>query len=154
MKTLTINLSSIPEESELDFNCKFNSMILSLVETLHLFIFNNQLDSNNNSDKYIEVRNELINTIFSIISLPYENSNKSYNSFLIQLKTKSCGIFLDMLSYITSESIQKANLRFEITSELETSLCNFFRENFIQFFVEYNRWYKSDIIDKDKENKE
>ena len=154
LKTLTINLSSIPEESELDFNCKFNSMILSLVETLHLFIFNNQLDSNNNSDKYIEVRNELINTIFSIISLPYENSNKSYNSFLIQLKTKSCGIFLDMLSYITSESIQKANLRFEITSELETSLCNFFRENFIQFFVEYNRWYKSDIIDKDKENKE
>lgn len=154
LKTLTINLTSIPEDSELDFNFKFNTMILSLVETLHLFIFNNQLDANNNSDKYIEVRNEFINTLFSIISLPYEKNSKSYNSFLIQLKTKSCGIFLDMLTYITSEKIQKATLRFEITSELENSLCTFFRENFIQFFVEYNRWYKSDIIDKDKENKE
>ena len=152
LKIISINLSKIPTKYQINSNFKFNSLVLSLIETLHLFIFNIQCESSSESDKYTEVRNDIINTIFSIVAIQYEKEDKVYNDYLLQLKTKAVGIFLDTLTYISSDKLSKNHLKFDITPELEDYLIDFIRDNFISFFVEYNRWFKKELINKNSEN--
>ena len=152
IKILTISLKSNYSKVDLSFHFKFNRIILSLIETLHLFLFtieqsNSKLNTsevNNSINEYIDLRNNILNTIFSIANIDYLEDNQLYNNHLLVLKSNGIGIVFDMLTIINRENMTNKNLKFSINSEIENFLINFIRNNFIKFFYDYNKYLKGD----------
>ena len=121
-------------------------MLLTLIETLNIFLFT-KLESENNStqiNEYCNLRNDIYNLFFSIINMNYNEDNFTYNNHILIIKTKAIGIFLDSLVFVCNDNIKNKALKFEITSQIENLLIEFIRENFIKFFIDYNKYFKND----------
>ena len=156
LKILSLNLSLLPSNNKLSFNFKFNKLLLTLIETLHIHLFSKEEENvslNTSKDKnednnsliaYCILRNDIYNLFFSLVNMDYNEENLLYNNNLLILKTKAIGIFLDSLVFVCNENIINENLKFKVTSEIENLLTEFIRNNFIKFFLDYNKYLKND----------
>ena len=127
---------------------EYNKSIISLIETIHLFLFNLVEIGKFDVDEYLNIRNDIFNTIFSLISIEYSNVNKLYNNFLLVLKTKSIGFFFDSLVVICNYKIENVNYCFKLTKPVEDFIMNFIRENFIVYFYNFNKYFMKEINEK------
>ena len=155
LKILSLNLSSIPSNEKLLFNFKFNKMILTLIETLNIFLFT-KLESKNKLiqiNEYCNLRNDIYNLFFSIINMNYNESNFTYNNHILIIKTKVIGIFLDSLVFVSNDNIKNQDLKFIITTQIENLLIQFMRDNFIKFFIDYNKYLKNNNEIENDSNK-
>ena len=157
VKILSLNLSLLPSNNKLTFHFKFNKILLTLIETLHIHLFSKEeenLSLNTSKDKneennnslinYCILRNDIYNFFFSLVHMDYNEENLLYNNNILILKTKAIGIFLDSLVFVCSDNIINENLKFKVTPEIENLLTEFIRNNFIKFFLDYNKYLKND----------
>ena len=154
LKLLSLNLISIPEDRELYFSFEYSKSIVSLIETIHLFLFNLVEIGRFESDEYLRLRNDVFNTVFSLISIEYSSSNRLYNNFLLVLKTKSIGFFLDSLVVICSHKIENASFGFRLTKPVEDFVLSFVRENFVVYFYNFNKFFLKEVNESEFEEKE
>ena len=120
-----------------EFNYNYMVSILNLIDTLHLKLFNNNIEFRENIKEYIDIRNRIITILFYIISLSYLNEDsKTYNSFLYLIKGKSLGLFLDIYMVTTHDKIAVNELHYELIPNLMSIFYIFIRNNFIQFLWE------------------
>ena len=121
----------------LEFNYNYIISLLNIIDTLHLKLFNNNVEFKENINDYIEIRNRLITMLFYIMSLAYmEKEEKSYNSFLYLLKGKCLGLFLDIYMITTHDKLQVRELHYELIPNLISIFYIFVRNNFIRFLWE------------------
>ena len=155
IKILSLNLNLLPSNNKIFFNFKFNKLLLTLIETLHIHLFSKEeeiISLNTSKDKneennslidYCNLRNDIYNLFFSILQMDYKEENLLYNNNILILKTKTIGIFLDSLIFVCSENIINENLKFKVTPEIENLLTEFISNNFIKFFLDYNKYLKN-----------
>ena len=127
-----------PDNKIIQFNYNYMISLLNLLDTLHLKLFNNNVEYKENINEYIEIRNRLITVLFYIMSLSYiqEEDSKTYNSFLYLLKGKCLGMFLDIYMITTHEKILINELKYELIPNLMSIFYIFVRNNFIRFLWE------------------
>ena len=121
----------------IEFNYNYITSLLNLIDTLHLRLFNNNIEYRENINEYIEIRNRIVTMLFYIMSLSFSiDDNKTYNSFLYLIKGKCLGLFLDIYMLTTHEKIQINELQFELIPNLMSIFYIFVRNNFIRFLWE------------------
>lgn len=135
-KIYNFNKNYITDMNNLnDIEFSFNYMIslLNLIDTLHLKLFNNNVEFKENISEYAEIRNKIITILFYILSLSYSDDNKTYNSFLYLIKGKCLGIFLDIYMITTHDKLVVSELKYELIPNLMSIFYIFVRNNFIRF---------------------
>lgn len=135
-KIYNFNKSFITDVNINDIEFSFNYMIslLNLIDTLHIKLFNNNVEFKENIGEYVEIRNRIITILFYIISLSFSSDdNKTYNSFLYLIKGKCLGIFLDIYLITTHDKLAVSELKYELIPNLMSIFYIFVRNNFIRF---------------------
>ena len=119
----------------MEFNYNYVISLLNLIDTLHLKLFNNNVEYKENINEYIEIRNRIITMLFYIMSINYsqEEDNKLYNSFLYLIKGKCIGLFLDIYMVTTHDKLFVNELKYELIPNLMSIFYIFVRNNFIRF---------------------
>ena len=118
----------------LEFNYNYVISLLNIIDTLHLKLFNNNVEYKENINEYIEIRNRMITMLFYIMSISYSNEkDKTYNSFLYLIKGKSLALFLDIYMVTTHSNLQVRELQYELIPNLMSIFYIFVRNNFIRF---------------------
>ena len=118
----------------LEFNYNYIISLLNIIDTLHLRLFNNNVEFKENINEYIEIRNRIITMLFYIMSINYlKQEEKSYNSFLYLIKGKCLGLFLDIYMITTHDKLQVRELQYELIPNLMSIFYIFVRNNFIRF---------------------
>ena len=146
-----------PDNKIIQFNYNYMISLLNLIDTLHLKLFNNNVEYKENINEYIEIRNRLITMLFYIMSLSYiqEEDSKTYNSFLYLLKGKCLGMFLDIYMLTTHEKLLINELKYELIPNLMSIFYIFVRNNFIRFLWEdYIENENINIEENEDEDKE
>ena len=134
---------------DLEFNYNYIISLLNIIDTLHLKLFNNNVEFKENINEYIEIRNRIITMLFYIMSMSYLNQEeKSYNSFLYLIKGKCLGLFLDIYMITTHDKLQVRELQYELIPNLMSIFYIFVRNNFIRFLWDN---YKDNEIDTNNE---
>ena len=125
------------DNKSVEFNYNYMTSLLNLIDTLHLKLFNNNIEYRENITEYIEIRNRIITLLFYIMSLSYmKEDNKTYNSFLYLIKGKCLGLFLDIYMVTTHDKISIKELKYELIPNLMSIFYIFVRNNFIRFLWE------------------
>ena len=146
----------------LEFNYNYVISLLNIIDTLHLKLFNNNVEFKENINEYIEIRNRIITMLFYIMSINYtKEEDKSYNSFLYLIKGKCLGLFLDIYMVTTHDKLQVRELQYELIPNLMSIFYIFVRNNFIRFLwdeykeneIELNNEEDNEDEEGDKEKK-
>ena len=120
--------------NDIEFSFNYIISLLNLIDTLHLKLFNNNVEFKENIGEYVEIRNRIITILFYIISLSFSlENNKTYNSFLYLIKGKCLGIFLDIYMITTHDKLAISELKYELIPNLMSIFYIFVRNNFIRF---------------------
>jgi hypothetical protein len=99
--------------NDIEFSFNYIISLLNLIDTLHLKLFNNNVEFKENIGEYVEIRNRIITILFYIISLSFSlENNKTYNSFLYLIKGKCLGIFLDIYMITTHDKLAISELKY------------------------------------------
>ena len=146
----------------LEFNYNYVISLLNIIDTLHIRLFNNNVEFKENINEYIEIRNRIITMLFYIMSISYsKEEDKSYNSFLYLIKGKCLGLFLDIYMVTTHDKLQVRELQYELIPNLMSIFYIFVRNNIIRFLwdeykeneIELNNESDSEEDENDKEKK-
>ena len=145
----------------LEFNYNYVISLLNIIDTLHIKLFNNNVEFKENINEYIEIRNRIITMLFYILSISYSNDkDKSYNSFLYLIKGKCLGLFLDIYMVTTHDKLQVRDLGYELIPNLMSIFYIFVRNNFIRFLWEEYKENENEVNneedyeDEEGENKD
>ena len=137
----------------LEFNYNYIISLLNIIDTIHLRLFNNNVEFKENINEYIEIRNRIITMLFYIMSISYSPvDEKSYNSFLYLIKGKCLGLFLDIYMITTHEKLQVRELQYDLIPNLMSIFYIFVRNNFIRFL--WQDYRENFIINKDNESED
>ena len=136
----------------IEFNYNYIISLLNLIDTLHLKLFNNNIEYKENINEYIDIRNRIITMLFFIMSISYSDDNKTYNSFLYLIKGKSLGLFLDIYMVTTHDKLLVNELRYDLIPNLMSILYIFVRNNFIRFL--WDDYIENENNLEDDENNE
>lgn len=137
----------------LEFNYNYIISLLNIIDTIHLRLFNNNVEFKENINEYIEIRNRIITMLFYIMSISYSPvDEKSYNSFLYLIKGKCLGLFLDIYMITTHEKLQVRELQYDLIPNLMSIFYIFVRNNFIRFL--WQDYRENFIINKDDESED
>ena len=118
----------------IEFNYNYMISLLNLIDTLHLKLFNNNVEYKENINEYIEIRNRIITMLFYIISISYsKEESKLYNSLLYLIKGKCIGLFLDIYMVTTHDKLLVNELKYDLIPNLMSIFYIFVRNNFIRF---------------------
>ena len=119
----------------MEFNYNYVISLLNLIDTLHLKLFNNNVEYKENITEYIEIRNRIITMLFYIVSISYfqEDDYKLYNSFIYLIKGKCIGLFLDIYLVTTHDKLVVNELKYDLIPNLMSIFYIFVRNNFIRF---------------------
>ena len=139
----------------LEFNYNYIISLLNIIDTLHLKLFNNNVEFKENISEYIEIRNRIITMLFYIMSLAYmEKEEKSYNSFLYLIKGKCLGMFLDIYMITTHDKLQVRELQYELIPNLISIFYIFVRNNFIRFLWDDYKENQAELKQEQEEDSE
>ena len=140
----------------LEFNYNYIISLLNIIDTIHLRLFNNNVEFKENISEYIEIRNRIITMLFYIMSISYlKLEEKSYNSFLYLIKGKCLGLFLDIYMVTTHDKLQVRELQYELIPNLMSIFYIFVRNNFIRFLWDQYKENEFSINpDDDSDNEE
>ena len=140
----------------LEFNYNYVISLLNIIDTLHIKLFNNNVEFKENINEYIEIRNRIITMLFYILSISYSNDkDKSYNSFLYLIKGKCLGLFLDIYMVTTHDKLQVRDLGYELIPNLMSIFYIFVRNNFIRFLWEEYKENENEVNnEEDSEDEE
>ena len=146
----------------LEFNYNYVISLLNIIDTLHLRLFNNNVEFKENINEYVEIRNRMITMLFYIMSISFSNEKeKAYNSFLYLIKGKALGLFLDIYMVTTHDKLQVRELQYELIPNLMSIFYIFVRNNFIRFLwddykeneIELNNESDSEDAEEEKQEK-
>ncbi len=133
----------------LEFNYNYLISLLNIINTLHFWLFKNNVEFKENIDEYIDIRFKIILMMFHIMLISYsKEEDKSYNSFLYLFKGKCLGLFLDIYLVTTHDTFQVKELQYELHPQIMSYFYIFVRDNFIRFLWDK---YKENEIELDKE---
>ena len=139
----------------IEFNYNYMISLLNLIDTLHIRLFNNNVEYRENISEYVEIRNRIITMLFYIMSLSFSlEDNKVYNSFLYLMKGKCLGLFLDIYMLTTHDKIQINELQYELIPNLMSIFYIFVRNNFIRFLWEDYVEIEPDLKNETNENED
>ena len=127
-----------------EFNYNYIISIINLIETLHMKLFNYNIEIAKNSysedpkimeniNQYIDIRNRIITLLFLGLSINYKEENKTYNSFIYLIKGKCLGVFIDMFLITNHEKIQIKELEYDLIPNLISIFYKFVRDNFVKY---------------------
>ena len=137
----------------IEFNYNYIISLLDLIDTLHLKLFDNNIQFKENINEYIEIRNRIITMLFYIMSLNYFQDNKKlYNSFLYLIKGKCLGLFLDIYMITTHDKLNIKELKYELIPNLMSIFYIFVRNNYIRFLWDNYIENQNDLINEENEN--